>query len=211
MDNLLLQALMGMDRLQIRPTRTRNPPFSFFPHSLEDLLFNDGALGLDGVGDEDEDDGNMTSLAREEAKLEREIIRIIVSGQSDYLRANSGQAVTVADHHVCVGFHIEAGSEYRVWEWHGHIMIFDDENGYTPEYIYGNYFEKLPMGSHPLSASDKEEKSKEKEKEKEKDKEKEKSANLGLRELIGGGDSGQARVLHRNINASSSRFIYIFI
>ncbi|KAB2619823.1 hypothetical protein D8674_041295 [Pyrus ussuriensis x Pyrus communis] len=47
------------------------------------------------------------------------------------------------EHHICIGLHEELRSEYRVWEWHGHIMLFDEENGYTPEYIYGNYFEGL--------------------------------------------------------------------
>ncbi|KAB2631189.1 hypothetical protein D8674_008708 [Pyrus ussuriensis x Pyrus communis] len=49
----------------------------------------------------------------------------------------------IGEHHICIGFHEELRSEYRVWEWHGHIMLFDEENGYTPEYIYGNYFEEL--------------------------------------------------------------------
>ncbi|KAL4185659.1 hypothetical protein AMTRI_Chr10g231830 [Amborella trichopoda] len=26
----------------------------------------------------------------------------------------------------------------------GHMMLFDEENGYSPEYIYGNYFERAP-------------------------------------------------------------------
>lgn len=75
-------------------------------------------------------------------------------------------------------------------------MLFDEENGYTPEYIYGNYFERLLVKSRGV----------EEEKEKEKEKE-EKVGNLGLRELIDGGDSGGARILHRNVNAGSPRFI----
>ena len=58
---------------------------------------------------------------------------MILSGNIDSLKPNSVQAVTFGEHHICVGFHEEKGSDYRVWEWHGHIMLFDEENGYTPE------------------------------------------------------------------------------
>ena len=199
-DNLLLQTLMG--RLQIRPptaTTTTNP---FHSQSLEDLLFE--AANFSDDNDDDEDDGenvsSKTQLAKEESKLEKEIVRVILSGKTDSLKPNSGQAVTIGEHHICVGFHEETGSDYRVWEWHGHIMLFDEENGYTPEYIYGNYFERLLVKSRGVD----EEKEKEKEKEEEKE---EKVGNLGLRELIDGGDSGGARILHRNVNAGSPRFI----
>ncbi|XVF76596.1 hypothetical protein PTKIN_Ptkin13bG0278400 [Pterospermum kingtungense] len=190
-DNLLLQTLMG--RLQIRPPNTNNP---FLNQSLEDLL-----LDAANLSDSDSDDTNKTQLAKEESKLEKEIIRIILSGKTDPLKPNSGQAVTVNDHHICITFHEEEGSDYRVWEWHGHIMLFDEENGYTPEYIYGNYFERLQ--GKPFFARAKEEKEEEVAEEEEED---EKVANLGLRELIdGAGVSGRGRILHRNINAGSQR------
>ncbi|KAG6769448.1 hypothetical protein POTOM_025084 [Populus tomentosa] len=156
-----------MGRLQIHPPP---PQYPFLSQSLEDLLFN-----VDNSSDDDDDDTNKTQLSKEESKLEKEIIRVILSGKTDSLKPNSGQAVTIGEHHICVGFHEEKGSDYRVWEWHGHIMLFDEEDGYTPEYIYGNYFERL-LG------------------------------NLGLRELIDGGDSGAARILHRIISAGSPRF-----
>lgn len=125
------------------------------------------------------------------------------------LKPNSGQAVAIGEHHICVGFHEEMGSDYRVWEWHGHIMLFDEENGYTPEYIYGNYFERL-MGKGVVGAGLKkssrvEEKEKEKEEEEELVEKEEKGGNLGLRELIGNGDSVGSRVLHRGISAGSPR------
>ncbi|MBA0591496.1 hypothetical protein Gorai_020170 [Gossypium raimondii] len=191
-DNLLLQTLMG--RLQIRP-----PPNtitnSFLTQSLEDLL-----LDAANLSDSDSDDADKTQLAKEESKLEKEIIRVILSGKTDPLKPNSGQAVNINDHHICITFHQENGSDYRVWEWHGHIMLFDEENGYSPEYIYGNYFERL-QGKTVVN----EEKEKEAEKEEE---EEEKIGNLGLRELIdGGADSGSGRILHRNINAGSPRFV----
>ncbi|XWS55703.1 hypothetical protein CRYUN_Cryun09bG0023500 [Craigia yunnanensis] len=187
-DNLLLQALMG--RLQIRPPNNNNP---FLTQSLEDLLLDPANLS-----DSDSDDSNKTQLAKEESKLEKEIIRTILSGKTDPLKPNSGQAVTINEHHICITFREEKGSDYRVWEWHGHIMLFDEENGYTPEYIYGNYFERLQ--GKPLVARVKEEK------EEEVKEEEEKVANLGLRELIDGADdSGGGRILHRNINAGSPR------
>ncbi|KAK9289321.1 hypothetical protein L1049_007476 [Liquidambar formosana] len=181
-ENLLLQTLMG--RLQIRPP---NPLLS---QSLEDLLFDT----TNALSDDDDDNTTKTQLAKEESKLEKDIIRVILSGNTQSLKPNSGQAVTIGEHHICVGFHEETGSDYRVWEWHGHIMLFDEEDGYTPEYIYGNYFERVPVKSR---ASGEGEKVEEKE---------EKAGNLGLRELIEGSDSGGARILHRNMNAGSPRF-----
>ncbi|TXG51878.1 hypothetical protein EZV62_021047 [Acer yangbiense] len=127
-DNLLLQTLMG--RLQIRPQNSL-----ILPHqSLEDLLFDAAHLA------DSSDDDRKTQLSEEESKLVKEIIKIILSGKIDSLKPNSGQAVTIGEHHICVGFHEETGSDYRVWEWHEHIMLFDEENGYTPEYIYGELF-----------------------------------------------------------------------
>ncbi|KAI4349273.1 hypothetical protein L6164_009882 [Bauhinia variegata] len=175
-DNLLLQTLMS--RLQLRPPH--NPLLS---QSLEDLLFD----AANNLSDDDSNDENKSQLAKEESKLEKEIIRVILSGNTDSLKPNSGQAVTIGEHHICVAFHEEKGSDYRVWEWHGHIMLFDEENGYTPEYIYGNYFERLLGKAGAVGVAGEEE-------EKE-----EKVGNLGLRELIGGGDSSGGRVLHRNV------------
>lgn len=190
-----------MGRLQIRspnnPLLGNNP---FLSQSLEDLLL-DAANFSDN---DDDDDENKTQLAKEESKLEKEIIRVILSGKNESLKPNSGQAVTIGEHHICIGFHEEKGSDYRVWEWHGHIMLFDEENGFTPEYIYGNYFERLQGKAHGAGHVVEEEKVEEEEEEEEKE---EKVGNLGLRELIDDGDSGQGRILHRNMNAGSTRFI----
>lgn len=83
-------------------------------------------------------------------------------------------------------------------------MLFDEDNGYTPEYIYGNYFERL-QGKVPRgSGGSVVEKKKEKEEEEE---EEEKVGNLGLRELIDGGDSNAGRILHRNMKNGSPRFV----
>ncbi|KAG5550131.1 hypothetical protein RHGRI_015173 [Rhododendron griersonianum] len=189
-DNLLLQTLMT--RLQIRPT---NPPPFLNQTTLEDLLVDPLNLLLSDSDEEENDNtnNNKTQLAKEESKLEKAIIRTILSGKTDTLKPNSGQAVTVNEHHICVGFHRDAGSEYRVWEWHGHVMLFDEENGYSPEYIYGNYFEVVKGDKVSVGNDDDDEKVEEK------------IGSLGLRELIGSGDSGSGRVVHRNVNAGSPR------
>ncbi|XP_075517339.1 uncharacterized protein LOC142551808 [Primulina tabacum] len=198
-DNLLIQSLMG-------GLHTRAPPFHASPFSagksLEDL-FSDMLLDVsDFESDSDNPDNpsssSKTQLAKEEAKLEKEIIRTILSGEIEKLNPNSGQAVAIGGHHICVGFHEETGSDYRVWEWHGHIMLFDEENGYTPEYIYGNYFEKVVAGKMKVKKNkvsgdvDKNEKEAE-----------EKVGNMGLKELIDYVEMGSSRILHRNLNASS--------
>lgn len=199
-DNLLLQTLMG--RLQIRP-----PSSPIFPQqSLEDLLFEAAHLA-DSDDDDDEDHPGKSQLSKEESKLEKQIIKIISSGKIDSLKPNSGQAVTIGEHYICIGYHEETGSDYRVWEWHGHIMLFDEENGYTPEYIYGNYFERLQGKTRQGgSGSVVVEKAKDDEEEGEEEKEG-KVENLGLRELIDGGDSNSGRILHRNVNKDSPRFV----
>ncbi|XP_019188035.1 PREDICTED: uncharacterized protein LOC109182338 [Ipomoea nil] len=194
-DNLLLQSLMG--RLQIRPSPPPNPAL-LSAKSLEDLLLNN--LLSDQTDDPDDDDDDdvepsyKSQLAKEESKLEKEIIRTIHSGNTDSLKPNSGQAVTIGEHHICVGFHEDEDSDYRVWEWHGHIILFDDENGYNPEYIYGNYFERLT--AKPAMKKKQSE-----------EKEVEKVGNMGLKELIESAESNsEARILRRNINAGSSNF-----
>lgn len=210
-DALFLQNLMS--RVQLRP------PFldtnSFLTENLDDFLLNEfaalsaaaGASDDDEDDEEGEDDGAEGSgvarrrrmLAREEAMLEKEIVRMVLCGEAEEkLKPNSGQSVPIGDHHLCVGFHDEAGGEYRVWEWHGHVMLFDDEDGYSAEYIYGNHFE-------PLAAATARAKKKEKEK-------REKDLSMGLRDLVvdtdDGGNgrrskenrsSGGPRVVRRNV------------
>ncbi|KAK6943699.1 hypothetical protein RJ641_024801 [Dillenia turbinata] len=183
-----------MGRLQIRPQNLQTS--SLLNQTLEDLLFDPAHSS-----DDEDDDSNKTQLSREESKLEKEIIKLILSGKADTLKPNTGQAVTIGEHHICVGFHEEKGSDYRVWEWHGHIMLFDEENGYSPEYIYGNYFERIV--GRKVSGVGEEQKS---EKEKE-----EKVGNLGLRELIGREDSNGGRILHRNLNSGSPSACLVFL
>jgi hypothetical protein len=212
-DALFLQNLMS--RVQLRP------PFldtnSFLTQDLDDFLLNEfaalsAAAGDDHDDDDEEEEGlsdgegsgearRRRTLSREETKLEKEIVRMVLAGDADdALKPNSGQSVAVGDHHVCVGFHDDAGGEYRVWEWHGHVMLFDDEDGYSAEYIYGNHFE-------PLAAATARAKQKDKEK-------REKDLTSGLRDLIVGdgdttasnnnglklsGKGGGHRVVRRNV------------
>jgi hypothetical protein len=82
-----------------------------------------------------------SKLAQEEAAIESKIVEFILDGQWQSLNPNSGASVEIRGSHLCVDYHEEVG--YRVWEWHGHCMIYEDGEGYTPEYIYGNYFEPL--------------------------------------------------------------------
>ncbi|KMS95361.1 hypothetical protein BVRB_009070 [Beta vulgaris subsp. vulgaris] len=198
-DNLLLQSLMG--RLQLR----QQPP-SLLSQSFDDLLLDaagrlsDYSLSSDEGDFIDNGGDNKTQLSKEESKLEKELIKIILTGNTQSLKPNSGQAVAIGEHHVCVGFHEETGSDYRVWEWHGHIMLFDEEDGYTPEYIYGNYFERLMGKAGRREKEDKEDE------EKEEEENEHKVENLGLRELIEGADSAGSRILHQSRNAGSPRF-----
>ncbi|KAL0409817.1 UNVERIFIED_CONTAM: hypothetical protein Slati_3571400 [Sesamum latifolium] len=207
-DNLLLQSLMS--RLQLRPHAS--PPASA-AKSLEDLLFSDLLLNLsesDSDSDSDNEDSSSspkTQLAKEESRLEKEIVRTILSGEIEKLKPNSGQAISIGEHHICVGFQEETGSDYRVWEWHGHIMLFDEENGYTPEYIYGNYFERVGAAKRKMKKETAKKESDDDDDEK--DREEEKVGNMGLKDLIDSGESGNGRILHRNLNANSGspRFI----
>ncbi|KAK8600178.1 hypothetical protein V6N12_050036 [Hibiscus sabdariffa] len=73
--------------------------------SNEDLL-----LAAATSSDSNSDYSNKTQLGQEEFKLQEEIIRIILFG-----RNRPFQAVTT------------------VLASHGHIMLFDEENGYAPE------------------------------------------------------------------------------
>ncbi|KAD5508570.1 hypothetical protein E3N88_16273 [Mikania micrantha] len=195
-----------MSRLQIRPQNPLQPQLSpLFNQTLEDLLLDTINNISDAEDDQDDDENsrsNKSHLAKEESKLEKEVIKMILGGNpEETLKPNSGQAVTIGEHHICVGYHMEPGSEYRVWEWHGHIMLFDDENGYNPEYIYGNYFERLRVESTGKMKQDAAAKEGGDDKE-------EKNMSSGLKELIGSNeDSGSGRILHRNMNAGSSRSI----
>jgi hypothetical protein len=89
-------------------------------------------------------DALRTKLAEEEAALEDMIVDLIVDEQWEILLPNSGRSVVLGDRKsVSVFYNEDSGSAYRTWEWHGHVMVYEDGEGYVPEYIYGNYFEPL--------------------------------------------------------------------
>lgn len=98
--------------------------------------------------DKDENCDNTTmesSVAQLEVALEGLIVDIIANGHSDLLKPNSGTAVAVEDYHVCVSCTEDRTSQQRMWEWHGHIMVFHEGEGYVPEYVYGNFSENTQM------------------------------------------------------------------
>ncbi|KAL0333298.1 UNVERIFIED_CONTAM: hypothetical protein Sangu_1486000 [Sesamum angustifolium] len=206
-DNLLLQSLMSP--LQLRhPNLHAPPPFSTV-EVLDDLRFFEMLLHL-SESDSEKDNSSLSSqtqLAKEESKLEKEIVRIILSGETEKLKPNSGQAVNIGEHHICVGFHEETGSDYRVWEWHGHIVLFDEETGYAMEYIYGNYFERVAGANREMKKTLK------KEGDgvggDEKVIKEEKVANAGLKELFECGETSGRQIIHRSLlsNSGSPRFM----
>ncbi|XXG89726.1 hypothetical protein AAC387_Pa12g1659 [Persea americana] len=104
---------------------------------LESLLLDLSLLSNDLY------DSGMAYVANEEWEVERLIVRSIVAGGTASLQPNSGQPITIRGHNITVGFHDERGSNHRVWEWHGHVMTYDEMNGYSLEYIHGYYFERM--------------------------------------------------------------------
>lgn len=89
------------------------------------------------------DEFGLGYVANEEVEVERQIVRTIIVGNSDSLRPNSGEPIAIRGHNIGVGYHHERGSDYRVWEWHGHVMTYDEINGYSLEYIHGYYYEMM--------------------------------------------------------------------
>ncbi|RWR77493.1 hypothetical protein CKAN_00598100 [Cinnamomum micranthum f. kanehirae] len=90
------------------------------------------------------DESRMGYVASEEMNIEREVTHAIVTGDTASLRPNSGQPVMIGGHNISVRCYSERGADHRVWEWHGHIMTYDEENGYSLEYIFGNFYERMP-------------------------------------------------------------------
>ncbi|XP_045794781.1 uncharacterized protein LOC123889495 [Trifolium pratense] len=182
LDNYFLETLM--DRLQLRGPD--NKPL--FDKSYDDFLFSEEE-------DDDDDEENQPgayqdakqAIYKEESKLEAEIIKLILTGKGDTLKPNSGEAISLRESNICVGCHEEEEGEYVVWEWHGHIMGYTDEHGFAPEYIYGNYFQRIV----PVERSDAVPVEDD-------------AVNKGLKDLIDGAVStNPGRILHRNLNAGN--------
>lgn len=130
-------------------------------------------------------------LTQEEAKIEREIVKAISTGKTESLKPNSGQAIPIGEHYVCVSFHEEPESDCSVWEWHGYVVSYSEASGYTQEYVYGSHFERMM------------EKTVDEEIEEESDQET--GSGSGLRELIGGLNLTDGRVFCRNLSVNSRR------
>eukprot|EP00249_Psilotum_nudum_P007032 c20259_g1_i1 orf=291-797(-) len=161
MDNFAL--LRMMQRLQMRAP----------PVQESDLEENPGVVP------------SKSKQAREEAILEAKIVRKITAGQWEDLLPNTGKAVAVGEHHVCVGFQEEPESGYRTWEWHGHLLLYDEEKGYVPEYVYGNYFQLMEKKTDLEDASI--------------------AIGIGLGGIIDANDSKKhSSVLHRSLNFNPS-------
>ena len=72
-------------------------------------------------------------------------------------------------------------------------MFYDDENGYTQEYVYGNYFERMVMTREVFGdESDEEDESNE-------------ERNLGLGDLISSLSLNHGRLFSRNMGSNSRR------
>ena len=46
---------------------------------------------------------------------------------------------------MCVLYHKEFDSDFKVREWHRHVVFYNDKNGYMQEYVYRNYLERMMM------------------------------------------------------------------
>jgi hypothetical protein len=180
LDSYFLETLM--DRLQLRGPENK----SLFSKSYEDFLFSE---------EEDDDDqprayqDGKQAIYKEESKLEAEIIKLILTGKGDTLKPNSGEAISLRESNICVGCHEEEEGEYLVWEWHGHIMGYTDEHGFAPEYIYGNYFQRIvPVERSDVAPVEGD------------------AVNKGLKDLIDDAvtvSTNPGRILHRNLNAGN--------
>ncbi|RWR75676.1 hypothetical protein CKAN_00407200 [Cinnamomum micranthum f. kanehirae] len=84
------------------------------------------------------DESGLGYVAKEEVKIEGEIIRIILSSDTDSLRPNSGQPIPIYRLHQIPQ---RKGIEHWVWECHGHVMTYDESNSLSLECIFGIYFE----------------------------------------------------------------------
>ncbi|XP_077215506.1 uncharacterized protein LOC143850083 [Tasmannia lanceolata] len=136
----------------------------------------------------------LQCLANEEWKLEKENIRIIDSGKTETLNPNSPQGVTIRDHHIYIAFCDEWDLDHQVWQWHGHIILFDDQNGYMCEYFYGHYDERVDFkfGGNDKNENDEEE-----------NKKQSRAMNLGLGNLIGDTSSLSGQIPYMAILMSS--------
>ncbi|GLT79247.1 hypothetical protein SLA2020_507410 [Shorea laevis] len=199
-----------MEKLQIGPTSSFSlEKFPSPSSSIDEILapLENLEEGVDEQG-RTADDRHRERLLKEERELEEEVVRLIISGKTESLMVNSGQAVTLRDHYVCVSSRKDRDGEYRIWEWHGHIMLFNERGEFSPEYFYGNYFERLPERTSFDLYYEESGLVVEVEEDEEDDGPPPAQLDLGLRGLISGINcTNSGRIVHRNVNADSQSFL----
>ena len=132
-------------------------------------------------------------MLKEERTIEREIIKAIITRKLDPLKPYSRQSVPIGEHYVCISYHKDSNSSCRVWEWHGHVVFYNDGNGYMQECMYGNYFERMMMTREVFrDESDEEDESNE-------------QRNLGLGDLISSLSLNDGHLFSRNMGSNSRR------
>ncbi|RWR75680.1 FK506-binding protein 5-like protein [Cinnamomum micranthum f. kanehirae] len=114
-------------------------PYDFYLSLLLESVILDLILNYTITGE-----SRMGYVADQEARVERAVIHAIVTGDTAWLRPNSGRPVMIGGHNINVQCHGDRGDDYRVWEWHGHVMTYDEENGYSLDYIFGHFYERIP-------------------------------------------------------------------
>ncbi|KAJ0084346.1 hypothetical protein Patl1_30867 [Pistacia atlantica] len=164
LDLILIQSLISLNHNQTGFTSQQQPQ----PQKPATSITNNNA--------------QRSQIHKEEAQIEREIIQAITRGKLESLKPNSGQSISIGEHYVCVSFHEEIESDCRVWEWHGHVVSYNEECGYTQEYVCGSYFERM-LKKVVYDESEEE---------------KEQESNFGSRKFIGGLNLMDGRVFCRN-------------
>eukprot|EP00897_Mesotaenium_endlicherianum_P010975 jgi/Mesen1/9906/ME000070S09195 len=128
---------------------------SYEDRLLDELLMkNEAYEGLDSSyldQDEEEEEASFSKsrLEEEEQLLEDAIVATINRRDWAVLQPNSGQSVKIGEHDMCISLHEELDSGHRIWEWHGHIMLYEDGE-YNLEYVYGNHYEPIDDDLDPL-------------------------------------------------------------
>lgn len=46
----------------------------------------------------------------------------------------------VTGYNICIEVQ-GSGNNEQMWEWHGHVVLYEDELEFSPEYFYGSYNE----------------------------------------------------------------------
>ncbi|XP_058742275.1 uncharacterized protein LOC131614733 [Vicia villosa] len=85
----------------------------------------------------------LQAIYREESKLKDEIVYRILNGETDTMKPNSDETTQIHESHISLKFYTGEEREYLVLEWNGHIMRYTYEHGFVPEYVYGNYFQRI--------------------------------------------------------------------